>query len=198
MIIIGVDYHPELSTNCVFRSGNRGMRRTSIKPQRWRSRGVLSGPAAARNPRAGGDGGHRLLTLVRAGYWRTGYRGVDWRCGGDQETASREAETDRFDAQLLLKLLLENRFPRIWVPSPENRDLRQLLWHRHRLVQMRTRIMNQLQAVALNEGYRWKKKLFSERGRALLEETFVGSLGQSAPERIIGAAGPAGSPRLRS
>jgi len=55
-----------------------------------------------------------------------------------------------------LKLLLEDRFPRIWVPSPENRDLRQLLWHRHRLVQMRTRIMNQLQAVAMNEGYRWK------------------------------------------
>jgi len=49
-------------------------------------------------------------------------------------------------------LLLENRFPRIWVPSPENRDLRQLLRHRHRLVQMRTRIMNQLQAVAMNEG----------------------------------------------
>jgi transposase len=67
-------------------------------------------------------------------------------------------------------LLLENRFPRIWVPSPENRDLRQLLWHRHRLVQMRTRIMNQLQAVAMNEGYRWKKKLFSAQGRALLEK----------------------------
>ncbi len=35
---------------------------------------------------------------------------------------------------------------------------------------MRTRIMNQLQAVAMNEGYRWKKKLFSEKGRALLEK----------------------------
>jgi len=70
----------------------------------------------------------------------------------------------------MLKLLRENRFPKIWVPSPENRDLRQLLWHRHRLVQMRTRIMNQLQAVAMNEGYRWKKKLFSEKGRALLEK----------------------------
>src|SRR5208282_5915227 len=58
------------------------------------------------------------------------------------------------DAQLLLKLLLENTFPRVWVPSPENRDLRQLLWHRHRLVQMRTRIMNQLQALAMNEGQR--------------------------------------------
>src|SRR5260221_11785658 len=68
------------------------------------------------------------------------------------------------------KLLLENRFPRIWVPSPENRDLRQLLWHRHRLGQMRTRIMNQLQAVAVNEGYRWKKKLFSEKRRAQLEK----------------------------
>src|SRR6266436_1370576 len=52
----------------------------------------------------------------------------------------RKQKTDRQDAQLLLKLLLEDRFPRVWVPSPENRDLRQLLWHRHRLVQMRTRI----------------------------------------------------------
>jgi len=66
--------------------------------------------------------------------------------------------------------MLEDRFPRIWVPSPENRDLRQLLWHRHRLVQMRTRIMNQLQALAMNEGRRWRKKLWSERGRAELEK----------------------------
>ena len=51
-------------------------------------------------------------------------------------------KTDRKDAELLLKLMREDRFPRIWVPSPENRDVRQLLWHRHRLVQMRTRIMN--------------------------------------------------------
>src|SRR5206468_9958187 len=57
-------------------------------------------------------------------------------------------------------------FPRIWVPSWENRDLRQLLWHRHRMVQARTRIMNQLQAVALNEGLRCKKRLWrTERPR---------------------------------
>jgi transposase len=70
---------------------------------------------------------------------------------------------------LLLKLLLEDRFPRIWIPSPENRDVRQLLWHRHRLVQMRTRVMNQLQAVAMNEGVRRKKALWSKSGRAQLE-----------------------------
>src|SRR5271169_2324316 len=63
----------------------------------------------------------------------------------------------------------ENRFPEIWVASWENRDLRQLLWHRHRMVQTRTRIMNQLQAVALNEGLRCKKRLWRERGREQLE-----------------------------
>src|SRR5437588_3407465 len=64
----------------------------------------------------------------------------------------------------------EDRFPRIWVPSPENHDLRQLLWHRHRRVQMRTRIMNQLQALAMNEGKRWKTKLWSQQGRAKFEK----------------------------
>jgi transposase len=82
----------------------------------------------------------------------------------------RKQKTDSNDARLLLKLLLENTFPRIWVPSPENRDLRQLLWHRHRMVQMWTRIMNQLQALAMNAGQRRRKKLWSEPGRAQLEK----------------------------
>jgi transposase len=81
----------------------------------------------------------------------------------------RKQKTDRQDAQHILQLLVENRFPQIWVPSGENRDLRQLLWHRHRMVQARTRIMNQLQAVALNEGLRCKKRLRRERGREQLE-----------------------------
>jgi transposase len=75
----------------------------------------------------------------------------------------RRQKTDRQDAQLLLQLLMEDRFPRIWVPDSANRDLRQLLWHRHRLVQMRTRVMNQLHVVALNEGVRRKKD--AEPGR---------------------------------
>jgi transposase len=81
----------------------------------------------------------------------------------------RKQKTDRQDAQLLLQLLLENRFPRIWVPDAANRDMRQLLWHRHRLVQMRTRVMNQLHVVALNEGLRRKKALWRPAGRKQLE-----------------------------
>jgi transposase len=81
----------------------------------------------------------------------------------------RKQKTDRQDAQHILRLLLKDDFPQIWVPSGENRDLRQLLWHRHRMVQARTRIMNQLQAVALNEGLGCRKKLWREAGRKQLE-----------------------------
>jgi len=86
----------------------------------------------------------------------------------------RKQKTDRQDAQLLLKLLLEDRFPRVWVPDTENRDLRQLIWHRHRMVQARTRIMNQLQAIAMNEGVRRKSGLWSKQGRAQLESFTLG------------------------
>jgi transposase len=44
----------------------------------------------------------------------------------------RKQKTDRRDAELLLQLMLERRFPRIWVPSVEQRDMRQLLLHRHK------------------------------------------------------------------
>ena len=84
---------------------------------------------------------------------------------------------------------MEDRFPRIWVPSPENLDVRQLLGHRHRLVQMRTRIMNQLQALAMNEGQRWKSKLWSEQGRAELEKLALApwaSRQHSVASRMLG------------
>jgi transposase len=43
----------------------------------------------------------------------------------------RKQKHDRRDARLLLNLLAENRFPSIWMPSTEQRDLRTLLRHRH-------------------------------------------------------------------
>ena len=109
----------------------------------------------------------------------------------------RKQKTDRQDAQLILQLMLEDRFPKIWVPSWENRDLRQLLWHRHRMVQARTRIMNQLQAVALNEGLRCKKRLWREAGREQLESFRVSAVGQSTAARSAGVAGSTDSDDCR-
>jgi transposase len=84
-------------------------------------------------------------------------------------SCERKQKTDRRDAELLLRLLAENRFPRIWVPTAEERDARQLLLHRHKLVRMRTQVKNQLQALALNQGLQRKGKLWSAAGRMQLE-----------------------------
>jgi transposase len=82
--------------------------------------------------------------------------------------APRKQKTDVRDARHLLQLLRENNFPRIWVPSVAERDLRQLLKHRHTLVQMRTRVKNQLQHIALNQGLQKKQKLWTRAGQELL------------------------------
>src|ERR1700676_2414157 len=84
-------------------------------------------------------------------------------------SCERKQKTDRRDAELLLRLLAEDRFPRIWVPTAAERDDRQLLLHRHKLVRMRTQVKNQLQALALNQGVQRKRKLWSEAGRKQLE-----------------------------
>jgi transposase len=82
----------------------------------------------------------------------------------------RRQKTDRRDAGHILRLLVEDRFPRLWVPSAAQRDLRQLLIHRHKLVEIRTRVKNGLQHLALNRGLQKKSGLWSVRGRACLEK----------------------------
>src|ERR1700722_19766543 len=170
MLIIGVDYHPSFQEIAFLNQetgecGERQLNHSEGEAEKFyrelKQRGVS----------------------VRVGMEATGYArrferllaelGFELWIGDPAVIKTkrvRKKKTDREDARLLLKLQLEKHFPIIWMPTPENRDLRQLLWHRHRLVQMRTRIMNQLQAAAMNEGKRWKKELFSEQGRAELEK----------------------------
>jgi transposase len=77
----------------------------------------------------------------------------------------RKQKHDRRDADLILKLLVENRFPAIWLPSKELRDLRALLRHRHQWVRMRTRVQNALQGMALANGLRRGPSLWSQAGQ---------------------------------
>ena len=82
----------------------------------------------------------------------------------------RKQKTDKRDATHILKLMLEERFPRLWTPNREQRDLRQLVLHRHKLVQVRTRVKNELQHLSLNTGMQRKRRLWSEAGMQLLRE----------------------------
>lgn len=82
----------------------------------------------------------------------------------------RQQKHDQRDARLLVKLLKEERFPRIWVPSQEEKDLRQLLIHRCKLVRIRAQVKNGLQHLAMNQGVLKKRKLWSQTGERVLRE----------------------------
>jgi transposase len=168
MLIIGCDYHPAFQQIAFVdtATGDCGERRLEHREEAEKFYRELA--ARGMKVRVGMEASgqarwfERLLAELNFELWI-----------GDASVIHakrvRKQKTDRQDAQLILGLLLEDRFPQIWVPSWENRDLRQLLWHRHRMVQARTRIMNQLQAVAINEGLRGKKRLWGESGREQLE-----------------------------
>lgn len=82
----------------------------------------------------------------------------------------RKQKTDKRDAAHILTLLREGRFPRLWVPSDEQRDLRQLLIHRHKLVEIRSRVKNGLQHLAMNRGMQKKSRLWSAAGQKAFGE----------------------------
>jgi transposase len=86
-----------------------------------------------------------------------------------RKAETRKQKHDRRDARLLLKLLAENRFPTIWMPSTEQRDLRTLVRHRHQWVRMRTRVQHTLQSLALNQGLRLGRSLWSRVGQQALQ-----------------------------
>ncbi len=82
----------------------------------------------------------------------------------------RKQKHDRRDAEHLLNLLRRGDFPRLWLPSAEERDVRVLLEHRHQLVELRTRAKNGLQAMALSYGVRRRSRLWSVEGRKELQK----------------------------
>jgi transposase len=94
--------------------------------------------------------------------------GIECQVGHPAEIRAaepRKQKHDRRDADLILRLLAENRFPAIWLPSKELLDLRALLRQRHQWVRMRTRIQNALQAIALANGLRRGPSLWSQAGQ---------------------------------
>ena len=168
MIIIGCDYHPSFQQIAFVDTETGELQERRLQHREEAEKFYRDLAAQGRKVGVGMEAsGHarwfeRLLAELQCELW----------IGDAAEISAkrvRKQKTDRQDAQLILRLMMKDDFPQIWVPSWENRDLRQLLWHRHRMVQARTRIMNQLQAVALNEGLRSKKRLWREAGREQLE-----------------------------
>ena len=182
MLIIGCDFHAGFQQVAIFdnQTGQyqeRRLRHRGEAEQFYRELGgqeVLVGMEACGHypwfERLLGDCGHQLwlgdAARIRA-------------------CEVRQQKTDRRDAALLLRLLREERFPRIWVPSLEERDVRQLLVHRHKQVQARTRVKNQLQALARSQGLQKKRQLWSEAGRAELQSLELLPYASLRRERLL-------------
>lgn len=166
MLIIGCDYHPSFQQISFvdLETGEWGRRRLEHKggeAERFyrslKGREVRIGIEAT----GGTRWFERLLRELGMELWIGDPARV-------RAAAAHKAHTDKKDADLLLQLLLENRFPRLWVPTEEQRDERQLVLHRHRLVQTRTRAKNQLQALATNAGLH--RRVSTQVGQAELKK----------------------------
>lgn len=168
MLIIGCDFHPGFQQIAIFdnRTGEMEEKRLQHRAEAEQFYRSLAGQQEVR---VGMEAcGHypwfeRLLAELGLELWFGDAAQV-------RASVVRKQKTDRRDAEHLMHLLIEDRFPRIWVPSLEVRDVRQLLVHRHKQVQARTRIKNQLQAMALSHGVQKKYKLWTQAGRAELEQ----------------------------
>jgi len=167
MLIIGCDFHPGFQQIAIFdnRTGEMEEKRLQHRAEAEQFYRSLAGQEV----RVGMEAcGHypwfeRLLQELGFELWFGDAAQV-------RATVVRKQKTDRRDAEHLMHLLIEDRFPRIWVPSLEVRDVRQLLVHRHKQVQARTRTKNQLQAMALSHGVQKKYKLWTQAGRGELEQ----------------------------
>jgi len=101
----------------------------------------------------------------------------------------RKQKTDKRDAAHILRLVVENRFPRLWTPDREQRDLRQLVLHRHKLVEMRSRVKNELQHLAMNKGMQKKATLWSQAGQQRLRELPLKPWASCRREDLLGLLG---------
>lgn len=79
--------------------------------------------------------------------------------------ARSRQKNDRRDASLILDLLLKGEFPQVHRPCLESREVLRLLRYRYKLVQVRPRAKNSLQALAFSAGSSGRSSLLSKAGR---------------------------------
>jgi transposase len=166
MLIIGCDFHPGFQQLAIFdnQTGEIRYRRVRNPEEAREFYASLKEPALVGMEACGhSQWFERVLAELGHELWIGDAARI-------RASVVRTQQTDQRGAEHLLTLLMEQRFPRLWVPTAEERDVRQLLVHRHQRVRMRTQVKNQLQAVALNQGVQKKRGLWSKAGREQLEK----------------------------
>ena len=170
MRIIGCDYHPSWQQVCwmettTAETGEQKLEHASGEAPRFYRQ--LAGPALIGMESTGNCQWFvEMATMAGHDVWIGDAARI-------RASEVRQQKHDRRDAALILKLLLEGRFPRIWTPNGEEKDLRQLLIHRYKLVRLRAMTKNELQHLAMNQGVTKKSRLWSKAGEKVLRELLL-------------------------
>jgi transposase len=102
--------------------------------------------------------------------------------------ARRRQKNDRRDADLLLDLLVHNEFPALFRYSRESREVLRQLRYRHKLVKLRTMVVNTLHALAINAGLSLRAKLLTKGGRQQLSTLQLSTISQQQRDELLSLA----------
>lgn len=164
MIIIGCDFHPSWQQICWLNTETGETRKQRLMHgdgEAERFYRNLQGPVLIGLEATGNS--HWFVDLVS----NLGHEIWVGDAARIRAAQVRKQKSDPRDAADILDLLLKDNFPRIWMPSPEQRDQRQLLIHRYKLVRMRAQIKGELQHLALNQGMQKGRSLWSKKNQEL-------------------------------
>jgi transposase len=183
MMIIGCDFHPRYQQIAMMDTATRELVERRLEHENGEAREFYASlPKGARvGMEATGYGQWFERMLAEQGHELWIGHASEIRAG-----VVRKQKSDARDAAHLLRLLLEKRFPRIWIPSPAKRDTRQLLRHRYKLVCFRVSVKNQLHGLAMSQGVCRKKKLFTAQGREELEKLSLGPWASRRRRELLG------------
>jgi transposase len=183
MMIIGCDYHPRYQQIAMMDTETGELVERRLEHENGEARAFYA--SLPKPARVG-------MEATGYGQWferMLGEQGHELWIGHASEIRAgvvQKQKTDARDAAHLLRLLAENRFPRIWIPSPAERDTRQLLRHRYKLVCFRVSVKNQLHGLAMSQGVCRKKKLFTAKGREELEKLSLGPWASRRRQELLG------------
>lgn len=183
MVIIGCDFHPGFQQIAMVKTDSGEVRHLQLMHKQ-----------EAEQFYASLRGEEVLVGIEACGYtqWfeqmleQMGHRFQMGDAAAIRASYVRRQKTDRRDAGHILRLLVEGRFPALWVPTAADRDVRQLIVHRHKRVELRTRVKNQLHALALNQGLRLRRKLWTRAGLEQLKALELQPYGAARRADLLG------------
>src|SRR6266566_5185669 len=166
--VVGIDLHRQRSV--IVRMTEDGRKLETVR--------ITNSPAALRRVIAKAGEHPRVVVEATYGwYWAADVleaAGAEVHLAhplGVRAYGCRQVKNDQRDAADLADLLRMGRLPEAWIAPPEIRELRELTRYRHKLVQARTSVKDQVHAVLAKLGIPVSHAdIFGVHGQAWLDE----------------------------